>query len=90
MRLDALAPNALVLTSGSLFSTSIQRVVITSSTAAVRDVLSTPKRFSEADWNTTAAKEVEALGSGSSAAAIYMASKTLAEQGGLDFISPRA
>ena len=88
MRFNALASNALVLTSGSLFSTRIKRFVITSSTAAVQERLAPPMRYSEADWNMAAVQEIETLGGGSSGYVMYMASKTLAEQGELEFGLP--
>lgn len=62
-------------------STSVKRVVVTSSCAAVQSMVSVPTRYSEKDWNTAAIQEVEAQGDGSSGGAMYMASKTLAEQG---------
>ena len=88
MRFDALAPNALVLTSASLFSTSVKRFVITSLTAAVQERLTPPMRYSEADWNMAVVQEVETPGGGSSGYAMYMASKTLAEQGEFEFGLP--
>ena len=40
-------------------------------------------RYSETDWNTAAIREVEEKGDNSSGSVVYMASKTLAEQGEL-------
>ena len=77
------------MTPGSLFRTSVKRFVITSSTAAVQERLAPPMRYSEADWNMAAVQEVETLGGGSSGPnAMYMASKTLAEQGEFAFGLP--
>ncbi len=45
-------------------------------------------RYSEADWNTAAVREIETLGSESSGYAMYMASKTLAEQGEFELSFP--
>ena len=40
-------------------------------------------RYRETDWNTAAIREVEEKGDNSSGSVVYMASKTLAEQGEL-------
>ncbi len=56
---------------------------MTSSSAAVQSLASTPMRYSELDWNTAAIREVEEQGDRSSGTVVYMASKTLAEQGEL-------
>ena len=64
-------------------STSVKRVVMTSSCVAVKSLASTPMRYRETDWNTAAIREVEEKGDNSSGSVVYMASKTLAEQGEL-------
>ncbi|KJA19744.1 hypothetical protein HYPSUDRAFT_204330 [Hypholoma sublateritium FD-334 SS-4] len=75
-----------MLTSALKHGSKIKRVVVTSSCAAVQSTASVPTRYSEKDWNTAAIQEVEDQGDGSSGAAMYMASKTLAEQAAWKFV----
>ena len=66
----------------------MQRIVITSSTAAVMSLpLSKATVFSEQDWNLTAIKEVQVMGDKSPPTA-YCASKALAEKGSFSNILP--
>lgn len=65
----------------ALSSTSVRRIVVTSSTAAIVSVLPDPKRVSELDWNDQSIEEVEKLGKQASQLAKYRASKTMAEKG---------
>lgn len=70
-----------VLTSVDKYAPNVQRVVITSSVAAIMDVYKpTGTIFTEADWNTSSIKDVEEKGKGAGGGIIYMASKTLAEK----------
>ena len=66
-----------------LFSSSqVQRVVITSSCAAVLSLpVSKPTVFSEQDWNLNSIKEIQEKGDKSPPYTAYRASKTLAEKG---------
>ncbi|KAJ3884279.1 hypothetical protein GG344DRAFT_26992, partial [Lentinula edodes] len=64
---------------------SIQRIVVTSSTAAIISTLPEPKVFSELDWNEQAIEEVKKQGKNASQAAKYRASKTLAEKAAWEF-----
>ena len=64
-----------------IFSTSVKRIVVTSSCASVFSVASEPKIFNEKDWNKGASEAVKEQGKNASPAAKYMASKTLAEKG---------
>jgi nucleoside-diphosphate-sugar epimerase len=63
------------------FSTSVKRVVYTSSTAAIHRVATEPKIFSEKDWNEQSIDEIKELGRNASGVTKYRASKTLAEKG---------
>ena len=65
-----------------LLRSQVQRIVITSSGAAVSQLpVSEPTVFSELDWNESSIKEVQALGNKASPMSIYCASKSLAEKG---------
>ncbi|KAK7472035.1 hypothetical protein VKT23_000146 [Stygiomarasmius scandens] len=64
---------------------NVKRVVITSSTAAVLRVVTSPTVFSEKDWNDQAIQEVEEKGRAVLNAVKYRASKTLAEKAAWDF-----
>lgn len=74
-----------MLQSALKYGTSVKRVVITSSTAAVVHVSSEPKIFSEKDWNDQAIQTVKEQGRNAIAAAKYRASKTLAEKAAWEF-----
>ncbi len=63
------------------YSSSVQRIVVTSSCASVLHVSPEPKVFSEVDWNEQSIKEVEEQGKDAPGIAKYRASKTLAEKG---------
>ena len=66
-----------------LLRSQVQRIVITSSCAAVLSLpVSKPTVFSEKDWNLKSVKEVQEMGIKSNPASGYRASKTLAEKGG--------
>jgi hypothetical protein len=60
---------------------SVKRIVITSTTGAVRSTLPEPKLFTEADFNEQAIQQVERDGRAADGMAKYQASKTLAEKG---------
>ena len=65
-----------------LSSSQVQRIVITSSVAAVMTLtVSKPTVFSEQDWNLTCIKEIQEKGNKSPPTTVYLASKTLAEKG---------
>ncbi|KAJ3877793.1 D-lactaldehyde dehydrogenase, partial [Lentinula edodes] len=69
----------------ALNNSSIRRIVVTSSTAAIIATLPEPKVFSELDWNEQAIEEVKKQGKNASQAAKYRASKTLAEKAAWEF-----
>ncbi|PSR87356.1 hypothetical protein PHLCEN_2v5173 [Hermanssonia centrifuga] len=75
-----------VLQSALKYGTTVKRIVVTSSTAAVISPDPNPRVFSEDDWNDPAIKEVEEKGRDASAASKYRASKTLAERAAWDFV----
>ena len=62
-------------------SSQVQRIVVTSSCAAVMSPKSGPTVFSEQDWNLSAIKEVQEKGDNTPPGISYRASKTLAEKG---------
>ncbi|TFY67709.1 hypothetical protein EVJ58_g1460 [Rhodofomes roseus] len=75
-----------VLESILAHGSSVKRVVVTSSVAAVLQVQSTPRVFTEEDWNDASVVEVREKGAGASQAGKYRASKTLAERAAWDFV----
>jgi nucleoside-diphosphate-sugar epimerase len=78
------SPHHILIPIPSVCSTSVKRVIVTSSCAAVLHVSPEPKTFSEKDWNEQAPKEVEELGRGAQVMQKYRASKTLAERAAWD------
>lgn len=62
-------------------STTIKRIVILSSTAAVSNTPNPGKIYTEEDWNNAAVEAVEKRGKEASGGEKYSASKTLAEKG---------
>ncbi|KAJ7230087.1 hypothetical protein GGX14DRAFT_409928 [Mycena pura] len=75
-----------ILESARKHGTSIKRIVITGSCAAVLQIEPEPKTFSELNWNEQAPKAVE-LGHDMSTLTIYRASKTLAERAAWEFFN---
>ncbi|KAJ7232314.1 NAD-P-binding protein [Mycena haematopus] len=74
-----------ILESARKYGTSVKRVVVTSSCAAVLNVSPTPQVLSELNWNDQAVQEVEEKGRAASNPAKYRTSKTLAERAAWDF-----
>ncbi|KAF8178849.1 NAD(P)-binding protein [Mycena galopus ATCC 62051] len=70
-----------ILQSALKHGTSVKRVVVTSSCAAVVDIEPEPKTFTELDWCQQAPKEIAEKGRAASPISKYRASKTLAERG---------
>jgi nucleoside-diphosphate-sugar epimerase len=62
-------------------STTIKRIVILSSTAAIGNIPDSEKVYTEEDWNDAAIDAVKKDGKGASGGEKYSASKTLAEKG---------
>ncbi|KAJ6512289.1 NAD-P-binding protein [Mycena vulgaris] len=75
-----------ILRSALKLGTSVKRVVVTSSCAAVLQVEAEPKTFSELDWNEQAPKEVVEMGRAAPPITKYRASKTLAERAAWAFV----
>ncbi|KZT23515.1 D-lactaldehyde dehydrogenase [Neolentinus lepideus HHB14362 ss-1] len=71
----------------SALKTNVKRIVVTSSTAAVMEVLTSPRKFSEIDWNQQALKEVEEKGRDALLMDKYRASKILAEKAAWEFVN---
>ncbi|KIK51277.1 hypothetical protein GYMLUDRAFT_50648 [Collybiopsis luxurians FD-317 M1] len=65
---------------------TVRRLVFTSSAAAILEVDSEPRKFSEANWNEQSVRECEELGQNASPISKYRASKTLAERTAWKFI----
>ncbi|OSD07838.1 NAD-P-binding protein [Trametes coccinea BRFM310] len=74
-----------VLKSAQKYGTSVKRVVITSSCAAVLTPSTEPRVFSESDWNEASIQEVKEKGRDAAGPAKYRASKTLAERAAWEF-----
>ncbi|KAJ7662730.1 D-lactaldehyde dehydrogenase [Mycena polygramma] len=79
-----------ILQSAMKCGTSVKRVVVTSSTAAVMNTSNTPQVLSELDWNDQAVQEVEKKGREASNPYKYQASKTLAERAAWEFAKKHA
>ncbi|KAJ7749708.1 D-lactaldehyde dehydrogenase [Mycena metata] len=76
-----------ILESARKYGTSVKRVVVTSSTAAIIQVAPTSLILDESDWNDQAVEEVTQKGREASQAAKYRASKVLAERAAWDFVA---
>ncbi|KZT25504.1 D-lactaldehyde dehydrogenase [Neolentinus lepideus HHB14362 ss-1] len=76
-----------VLQSALKFGTDVKRVVVTSSCAAVLQVVGDPKVFSKSNWNEQSIKAVEEKGKDAHPGDWYRASKTLAEKAAWDFVA---
>ncbi|KAF9064340.1 hypothetical protein BDP27DRAFT_166490 [Rhodocollybia butyracea] len=64
---------------------SVRRIVVTSSTAAIISFHSERKVFTELDWNEQSLEEVQQQGKNANQGAKYRASKTLAERAAWEF-----
>jgi nucleoside-diphosphate-sugar epimerase len=67
-------------------NSSVRRLVFTSSTAAVVEVLPEPKTFTEKDWNDQAIRESKEQGRNAPPMSKYRASKVLAERTAWKFV----
>ncbi|KAE9391267.1 D-lactaldehyde dehydrogenase [Gymnopus androsaceus JB14] len=70
----------LSLMRSALNVSSLKRIVVLSSTAAVLSILQNPKPFTEFDWNEQSLEDVKKNGKSASAISKYCASKTLGEK----------
>ncbi|PCH42507.1 NAD(P)-binding protein [Wolfiporia cocos MD-104 SS10] len=66
--------------------TSVKRVVVTSSCAAVLSVLPEPHVFNESDWNDQSVDLINQQGADADQVVKYLASKTLAERAAWEFL----
>jgi hypothetical protein len=78
---ESFAPSDCPTDDSRPFRTSVKRIVITSSVAAVRTDLPEPKLFTANDWNEQCLRAVKKDGKAASGPLKYDASKTLAEKG---------
>ncbi|KAH9019732.1 D-lactaldehyde dehydrogenase [Lactarius pseudohatsudake] len=76
-----------VLNSALKHGTSVRRIVLTSSVAAVREEHPTPREYDETSWNNAAITTVASKGSAAGPVTIYLASKTLAERAAWKFVA---
>ncbi|TFK47435.1 D-lactaldehyde dehydrogenase [Heliocybe sulcata] len=76
-----------ILNSALKFGTNVKRVVVTSSCAAVLEILNHPKVFNESDWDEQCIRNVQEKGKDSNPGDWYRASKTLAEKAAWDFVA---
>ncbi|TFY67701.1 hypothetical protein EVJ58_g1468 [Rhodofomes roseus] len=75
-----------VFESALAYGTSVQRIVLTSSCAAIREFRDLPRTFTEEDWNDASLAEVRARGPAASITDKYCASKVLAERAAWEFV----
>jgi len=75
-----------VLESAKAYGTSVKRVVVTSSGAAVYEPHEGPYVYSEVDWNEFSIREAEEKGANADGMHKYCASKTLAEKAAWNFV----
>ncbi|KAK7045109.1 D-lactaldehyde dehydrogenase [Favolaschia claudopus] len=75
-----------ILQSALKHKTSVKRVIITSSCAAILQIEPEPKTFSEFDWNEQSVQEVTEKGRDAAQMSKYRASKVLAEKAAWDFM----
>ena len=81
----ALAGTTSILHSASAPGSTVKRVILVSSLAAVLDAdAPTPVQFTETDWNDRAVTQVRENGAAAPQQAKYYASKTLAERAAWD------
>ncbi|KAJ7686708.1 D-lactaldehyde dehydrogenase [Mycena rosella] len=79
-----------MLTSAMKHGSSVQRIIITSSCAAILDTVPDPTKdsatVSELNWNMRPVEQCEKLNSHATGLDMYSASKTLAEKAAWDFV----
>lgn len=76
----AVAGTTSILKSAIQHGKNVQRVVVTSSTAAILEIPKEPKVLNETNWNNQAVKETEEKGREADSGSKYQASKVLAER----------
>jgi nucleoside-diphosphate-sugar epimerase len=75
-----------ILNSALKYGSTVKRLILTSSVAAVREETAVPRVFTESNWNNSAVEAVKTKGSEAGPVAIYLASKTLAEKAAWEFV----
>ena len=75
-----------ILNSALKYGSTVKRLILTSSVAAVREDTAVPRVFTESNWNNSAVEAVKTKGSAAGPVAIYLASKTLAEKAAWEFV----
>ncbi|KAI0795626.1 D-lactaldehyde dehydrogenase [Abortiporus biennis] len=81
----AISGTVSILQSAQKYGSSVKRIVITTSTAAMVRPTDLPITFTENDWNEDAIKQVEIHGVQAPGYLKYFASKTLAEKAAFEF-----
>jgi nucleoside-diphosphate-sugar epimerase len=76
-----------ILNSALKHGSTLKRVILTSSVAAVREDTTAPRVFNESNWNNAAVEAVKTKGSAVGPVTIYLASKTLAEKVAWEFVA---
>jgi nucleoside-diphosphate-sugar epimerase len=76
-----------ILNSALKHGSTLKRVILTSSVAAVREETTVPRAFNESNWNNSAVEAVKTKGSEVGSVGIYLASKTLAEKAAWEFVA---
>ncbi|KAF8468039.1 D-lactaldehyde dehydrogenase [Russula ochroleuca] len=76
-----------ILNSALKHGSTLKRVILTSSVAAVREHTTVPRVFNESNWNDAAVERLKTKGSGAGPSTIYLASKTLAEKAAWEFVA---
>lgn len=74
-----------ILQSALAHGSSVKRIVVTSSCAAVFSIVPEPRVFNENDWNDGAVEETKQKGRDAAPVVKYRASKTLAEKAAWEF-----
>ncbi|THH17591.1 hypothetical protein EW146_g3264 [Bondarzewia mesenterica] len=75
-----------ILESAKKYGSSVKRIVVTSSCAAVIKPSATPAVWDETSWNEPAIEEVKEKGRNAQLISMYRASKTLAEKAAWEFV----
>jgi nucleoside-diphosphate-sugar epimerase len=75
-----------ILNSALKHGSTLRRLILTSSVAAVREDTAVPRAFNESNWNNSAVETVKTKGAAAGPVLIYLASKTLAEKAAWEFV----
>ncbi|KAF8493052.1 D-lactaldehyde dehydrogenase [Russula emetica] len=76
-----------ILNSALKHGSGLKRVVLTSSSTAIREETTVPRTFNESNWNEASVEAVKTKGSAAGPFVIYSASKTLAEKAAWEFVA---